>query len=59
VSISEIFYEQLFCMKVFCAAFMCLQFGFLIFWQKDIGAKAAHKMMVKLTQGGSTYPAKG
>jgi hypothetical protein len=30
---------------------MCLQFGFLIFWRKDFGAKAAHKMLVKLTQG--------
>ena len=38
-------------MKVFCAAFMCLQFGFVIFWQKDFGAKAAHKMLVKLTPG--------
>jgi hypothetical protein len=28
---------------------MCLQFGFEIFWQKDFGAKAAHKMLVKLT----------
>jgi hypothetical protein len=35
--------------KVLYAAFMCLQFGFLIFWQKDCGAKAAHKMLVKLT----------
>ncbi len=26
---------------------MCLQFGFVIFWQKDFGAKAAHKMLVK------------
>jgi hypothetical protein len=33
--------------KVFCAAFMCLQFGFVIFWQKDFGTKAAHKMLVK------------
>jgi hypothetical protein len=33
---------------------MCLQFGFLIFWQKDFGAKAAHKMLVKLTPGGNT-----
>jgi hypothetical protein len=49
VSISPIFYEQLFGMKVFCAAFMCLQFGFGIFWQKDYGTKAAHKMLVKLT----------
>jgi len=30
---------------------MCLQFGFVIFWQKDFGAKAAHKMLVKLTPG--------
>ncbi len=38
-------------MKVFCAALMCLQFGFVIFWRKDFGAKAAHKMLVKLTPG--------
>jgi hypothetical protein len=31
---------------------MCSQFGFVIFWQKDFGAKAAHKMLVKLTPGG-------
>jgi hypothetical protein len=43
------FYGQLSRMKVFCATFMCLQFGFVIFWQKDFGAKAAHKMSVKLT----------
>jgi hypothetical protein len=49
VSISPIFYEQLFHTKDFCAAFTCLQFGFVIFWQKDFGAKAAHKMLVKLT----------
>jgi hypothetical protein len=49
VPISLIFDEQLFGMKVFCAAFMRLQFGFVIFWQK--GAKAAHKMLVKLTPG--------
>jgi hypothetical protein len=30
---------------------MCLQFGFVNFWQKDFGAKAAHKMLVKLTLG--------
>jgi hypothetical protein len=51
VSISPIFYKQRFHKKVFCAAFMCLQFGFVIFWQKDFGAKAAHKMLVKLTPG--------
>ncbi len=27
---------------------MCLQFGFVIFWRKEFGAKAAHKMLVKL-----------
>jgi hypothetical protein len=48
---SPIFYEQLFHTKVLCAAFMCLQFGFVIFWRKDFGAKAAHKMFVKLTPG--------
>jgi hypothetical protein len=48
---SPIFYEQLFHMKHFFAAFMCLQFGYVIFWQKDFGAKAAHKMLVKLTPG--------
>jgi hypothetical protein len=31
---------------------MCLQLGFVIFWRKDFGAKAAHKMLVKLTPGG-------
>jgi hypothetical protein len=36
-------------MKVFCTAFMCLQFGFVIFRQKDFGPKAAHKMLVKFT----------
>jgi hypothetical protein len=35
---------------------MCLQFGFVIFWQKDFGAKAAHKMLVKLTPGGNMGP---
>ncbi len=30
---------------------MCLQFGFVIFWRKDFSAKAAHKMLVKLTPG--------
>ena len=38
-------------MKVFGAAFMCLQFGFVIFWQKEIGAKVAHTIIVKLTTG--------
>jgi hypothetical protein len=30
---------------------MCLQFGYVIFWQKDFCAKDAHKMLVKLTPG--------
>ncbi len=51
VSISPIFYEQLFHTKVFCRAFMCLQFGFVIFWRKDFVAKAAHTMLVKSTPG--------
>jgi hypothetical protein len=28
---------------------MCLQIGFVIFWRKDFGTKAAHKVLVKLT----------
>jgi hypothetical protein len=55
LSISPIFYEQLFHTKFPCAPFMCLQFGFVIFWQKDFGAKAAHKMLVKLTPGLPRY----
>ncbi len=52
VSISPIFYEQFFRTIVFfCAAFMCLQFGFVIFCRQDFGAKATHKMLVKLTPG--------
>jgi len=39
----------------FFAQLKCLQFGFVIFWQKDFGAKAAHKMLVKLTPD-STIP---
>jgi hypothetical protein len=53
VLISTIFYKQLFVQKFFCAAFMCLQFGFVFFWRKDFGAKAAHKMLVKLAIGGT------
>jgi hypothetical protein len=51
VSISPIFYEQLFHTNVFCTAFMCLQYGFVTFWQKDFGTKTAQKMLVKLTPG--------
>jgi len=48
---SPTFYEQLFHTKVICAAFMCLQFGIIIFWQNEIGAKAAGIMLLKLTTG--------
>jgi hypothetical protein len=41
--------------KVLCTAFKCLQFGFVIFWQKDFGAKAAHKMLVKWTPGDAVF----
>jgi hypothetical protein len=49
VSISPTFHEQLFNANVFFKAFLYLQFGFVIFWQKNIGAKAARKTLVKLT----------
>jgi hypothetical protein len=42
---------RLFLIKVFCTAFLKLQFGFVIFWYKNIGAKAACKMLMKLTTG--------
>jgi hypothetical protein len=38
-------------MKVPCTAFLHLQFGFVIFWQKNISAKAARKMLMKWTPG--------
>jgi len=42
---------------VLSAAFLLLQFGFIIFWQKNIGKKAACKMLLTLTTGKiiSTY----
>jgi hypothetical protein len=49
-SISPIFYNQLYHTQVFCANFMCFQFGYVIFWRTDFGAKAAQKMSVKLTE---------
>jgi hypothetical protein len=36
---------------VFCEVFFYLKIGFVIFWQKNIGTKAARKMLVKLTAG--------
>jgi hypothetical protein len=52
VSISPTFYEQLFHIKVFYEAFFFLQFGFVIFWLKNISTKAAHIILVKLSPGG-------
>ena len=43
LSISPIFYEQLFHTKVLYAAFMCLQFGFLIFGKRIL----AQKLLIK------------
>jgi len=51
VSISSTFYEQLFCLNVFFEIFLQLEFGFVIFWQNNICAKAARKMFGKLTTG--------
>ena len=49
VSFTNILQAAFFVRKCFCAAFMCLQFGFVIFWQKKIGTKAARKMLLNLT----------
>jgi len=38
-------------MKVFFAAFLYLQFDFVIFCWKNMGTKAARKMLAKLTLG--------
>jgi len=51
MSITLTSYGQLFYMKVFCTAFLCLQFGFAIFWHNEIGAKATHKILMQLTTG--------
>ncbi len=34
-----------------CTAFLYLQSGYVVFWQKNIVAKAACKMLVKVTTG--------
>jgi len=49
ILISQTFYEHFLCTKVFGTAFLYLLFGFVDFWHKNIGAKAARKMLVKLT----------
>jgi len=35
-----------------CQNYKAETFGFETFWQKDIGKKCAHKMLMKLTPGG-------
>ena len=51
MSISPTFYEQLFRTQDFRAAFLYLHCTFKLFRRKEIGAKAARKMLVKLTPG--------
>ena len=34
---------------MFFAVFLCLQFGYVMFWQKEIDKNAAHKLLVKFT----------
>jgi hypothetical protein len=46
VSISPTFYKLHFSTKVFYEALLSLQFGFVIFWRKNIGIKAAHKIYI-------------
>jgi hypothetical protein len=43
--------QAAFSFESLCTAFMCLRFGFVIFWRKAFGAKAAHKILAKLTPG--------
>jgi hypothetical protein len=49
MSISPTFKEQLILTKVKQAAFLYQQFMFKQFWYKEIGRKAARKMLVNLT----------
>ncbi len=48
VSISPTFYVLLFRMKFALSSFFL---GFVTFWQKNIDAKAARKMLMKLMAG--------
>jgi hypothetical protein len=43
------YFKSSFFVQSFLRSFYVLTIGFVIFWQTDIGAKAAHKMLVKLT----------
>ena len=49
VSISSTFYNQLLRQYSCTENFLCLQLGFVIFQHKNISAKAARKMLMKLT----------
>jgi len=51
VSISPTFYDQLSQTKVFWKAFLYLEFGFVFICRKNIGKKAAHKMLANLIKG--------
>jgi hypothetical protein len=48
VSISPIFYEQLFLYESNLHSFYVLRIWVCNFWQKDFGAKASHKMLSML-----------
>ncbi len=50
-SISPTFQVQLLLTYVECAAFLCLCFRFVLYWRKTVGAKAARKMLMKLSPG--------
>jgi hypothetical protein len=50
LSISPTSYARLFCTKVF-VKLLCAYIRFEIFWRKR-----AHEMLVKLTQGWTTFP---
>ena len=47
----QYFKSCFFCMKVFWVLIIYIQFGFVIFWRKEIGTKAACKMLVRLKTG--------
>ncbi len=48
-SISSAFYAHVFLYESALRSFSLLHFGFVIFWQKDIGEKSSSKMLMKLT----------
>jgi hypothetical protein len=52
VSISSTFYARIFQQYFGAQNHKAETFGFETFWQKDIGKKCAHKMLMKLTPGG-------